>query len=148
MQINSKARSRPRGGASVQYMNYNTYGLTGTLGSQLESDLLRAIYEVETHDVPTFKEKQFEQYETTITNSEAEQQAAIIKAIKQEIEGKGRAVLVICQTIKQAQDLYVAAKSFTQVGKCKNRKAQEHAVYRRLCTLRRSLQLNQYFSML
>ena len=36
----------------------------------------------------------------------------------------------------------------TQVGKCKNRKAQVHAGYRRLCTLRRSLQLNQYFSML
>ena len=102
-----------------KYMNYNTYGLTGTLGSKLESDLLRAIYEVETHDVPTFKEKQFEQYETTITNSEAEQQAAIIKAIKREIEEKGRAVLVICQTIKQAQDLYKAAKSFRQESSIK-----------------------------
>lgn len=78
-------------------MYENLYGLTGTLGSTKERDLLREMYNVSYITIPTFQEPRFVEHDTILCTStdgwlNSISETAILLSEK-------RPVLVICETI-------------------------------------------------
>ena len=87
------------------FSKYNhSYGMSGTLGSAGTQKLLQEIYNVSCAFIPTFKPKIFHKEPDIITFSHDEH-LNTLKNFIQEYTNKGRAILVICQTIKFAKEL-------------------------------------------
>ncbi|CAG8752309.1 28730_t:CDS:2, partial [Gigaspora margarita] len=80
------------------------YGMTGTIGSEAEQDLLSSIYEIDFGFIPTYKEKQFKEIEGIVASNTYEWLLNVSNNIVQEVE-KGRSVLVICETIENARTI-------------------------------------------
>lgn len=100
------------------------YGMTGTLGSNMEKALLSKIYKVDAAEIPTYKEKNF--YELPGRIIEDQQWLDItILSILQQIE-EHRSVLVICETIeavriiKKGLELFNSLEKTTVSGILKN----------------------------
>ncbi|WP_371253674.1 DEAD/DEAH box helicase [Orientia tsutsugamushi] len=80
------------------------YGMTGTIGSDSAQELVRSVYGVNIVFMPTYKPKQFEEIDGDIQNNETTWHGRITSSILDEVE-KGRAVLIICATIKDAIEI-------------------------------------------
>ncbi|KJV54898.1 secA DEAD-like domain protein, partial [Orientia chuto str. Dubai] len=80
------------------------YGMTGTIGSDSAQELIRSVYGVNIGFMPTYRPKQFEEICGDIQNYETTWCSRITSSIFDEVE-KGRAVLVICETIKDAIEM-------------------------------------------
>ena len=89
----------------------NIFGMSGTLGSRDEQELLKKVYDVDIQIIPTYKEKNFKELPTVLTYSEEVHLAAIVKSVMAKT-AEGRATLVICETISHAQDLSEFLKRF------------------------------------
>lgn len=85
----------------------NLYGLTGTLGSQIERDLLKEMHEVDFVTIPTAKCNQFIEETPILCNGEDEW----IKRIQNEankLTEEKRSILIICETVQIVETLYEA----------------------------------------
>lgn len=83
----------------------NLYGLTGTLGSQRERDLLQEIHEVEFSTMPTSKPKKLKEHLPLVCSNNVswvnEVKNEVLKTIKT-CQCK-RSVLLICETVEQVE---------------------------------------------
>ena len=86
----------------------NLYGLTGTLGSQRERDLLQEIHEVDFVTIPTAKSKQFREKKPILCTGKDEWIKRICNETKRLTEEKKRSVLIICETVNDVETLYKA----------------------------------------
>ncbi|EFN83173.1 Protein translocase subunit secA 2, partial [Harpegnathos saltator] len=104
--------------SNVSYLKFYSklYGLTGTLGSQWERDLLRHIYQVDFVMVPTTKMKKFEEYNPIICSSLEEWRQQICSEADTYTKA-GRSVLIICETVQDVESLYrvLGAKNMTNL---------------------------------
>jgi len=78
------------------------FGLTGTLGSEAEQELLSSIYNVHYAKIPTYKEKKFIEIDGEVIDDEIFSEKVADNAIS-EVEDNGRSSLIICETIKDAK---------------------------------------------
>lgn len=86
------------------------FGLTGTLGSEAEQDLLSFIYNVNYAIIPPYKQKNFSKLPSVIIKDEALAQNISLFTLK-EID-KGKAVLIICETIADLINIEEQLKRF------------------------------------
>ncbi|XP_035893458.1 uncharacterized protein LOC118503851 isoform X2 [Anopheles stephensi] len=86
------------------------YGLTGTLGSQRERNLLKEIHQVAFVTIPTAKSKQFEEYEPIIISGHRRWLESIQIEANKLINEENRSVLIICDTINDAECIGNALK--------------------------------------
>ncbi|CAF0762503.1 unnamed protein product [Brachionus calyciflorus] len=77
------------------------YGLTGTLGSEKARDVLKDVYKVDLINIPQLRQKQYIEFPNTIALNEAKWMQEICSAALLETN-KDRGVLIICETIEQA----------------------------------------------
>jgi len=93
--------------SNVSYLKRysNLYGLTGTLGSQRERDLLREIYQVDFVTIPTMKMKKFDE-NNPIVCSDSEEWGRTVYEKSNAFIAAGRSVLIICETVKDVESLY------------------------------------------
>jgi hypothetical protein len=73
------------------------YGMTGTLGSVAEQNLLSSVYDVDFAKVPTFKSKDFEEFEGIVVDDDDWLNLVSMEAVF--MIQQGRPVLIICKTI-------------------------------------------------
>ncbi|MGH0152719.1 UNVERIFIED_CONTAM: hypothetical protein FKN15_023203 [Acipenser sinensis] len=99
--------------SNVRYFrmyNGQIYGTTGTLGTESDQDFLKKQYSLSVCRVPTFNRKKLFEEKGLIRSTKEEWQEAIcsvvLKKVKSTSYRKGRAVLVICEDINNANDLY------------------------------------------
>ena len=85
-------------------------GMTGTLGGEGSQEFLKTIYGVDIAFVPTYKDKQVIELADRIENTKSRHIEAIISSSYQEAVLHNRAVLVVCQTIKDAEELSLQIK--------------------------------------
>ncbi|EFN77119.1 Protein translocase subunit secA [Harpegnathos saltator] len=93
--------------SNVRYLKLynNLYGLTGTLGSQRERDLLREIYQVDFVTVPTTKLRKFKEYCPIVCPNPQEWHQQICSEADTYIKA-GRSVLIICETVRDVESVY------------------------------------------
>ena len=85
-------------------------GMTGTLGGEGSQEFLKTIYGVDIAFVPTYKDKQVIELADRIENTKSRHVEAIVSSSYQEAVLYNRAVLVVCQTIKDAEELSLQIK--------------------------------------
>ncbi|XP_075145075.1 uncharacterized protein LOC142220069 [Haematobia irritans] len=116
------------------------YGLTGTLGSQKERNLLQDLHKVDFFMLPTSKSKQFTEYPPIVCATKQEW----IEKVKKSVLGliDTRSVLIVCETVKDVKTLYRAfggkadnkVHTYTrnyevfQMGKGKNKLEKGHVI--------------------
>ncbi|XP_046489758.1 uncharacterized protein [Neodiprion pinetum] len=101
--------------SNVSYLKCyrHLYGLTGTLGSQRERELLQEIHEVDFVTIPTARQNKFyEDIPRLCTTKEKWIEEIFLEATKLTAE-KERSVLIICETIDDANTLH---KEFIKRG--------------------------------
>ncbi|XP_008217333.1 uncharacterized protein LOC103318031 [Nasonia vitripennis] len=116
VQIKHNLRITPESLTSSCVSNYayigkygnKIFGLTGTLGSKAEQDLLSSIYNVDYARVPTYKTKVFKELKGVVVPDE-EWSFEVALLTMGMIRSTGRAVLIICKTIA---DLLVLEEQF------------------------------------
>jgi superfamily II DNA or RNA helicase len=107
----------------------NLVGLTGTLGSAKAKEVLADVYKVDFIDIPRSRQKQHLQFSPIVANSEEQWLKEVCRSAKHETN-KNRGVLIICETIEQAQIIAEKLKS----DRCRvtlytrNNEGQEHEV--------------------
>jgi preprotein translocase subunit SecA len=74
-------------------------GLTGTLGSEKEQELLSSAYKINYGKIPTYKTKKFKPWKDAVIADEDFMDELAIQTIKIAREPVKRAVLVICATV-------------------------------------------------
>jgi|GEM_PF-4548886 len=84
----------------------NLYGLTGTLGSKRERDLLQEIHEVDFVTIPTAKSKQFHKEKPILCTGKDKWIKHIYNEAKELTEEEKRSVLIICETVNDVETLY------------------------------------------
>jgi golgin subfamily B member 1 len=82
----------------------NLYGMSGTLGSPQEQEGFKKIHNVDFLKVPTFKPKLFSEIEPISGDNQEELFAKICSQTKE--IAKSRAVLVICETVKDVNEYF------------------------------------------
>ena len=82
----------------------NIYGMSGTLGSKSEQELLKRVYGVDIAFIPTFAEKRFTEVPAIITDCSKEQYQAIA-ASAHEITSNRRAALILAETIDDVENI-------------------------------------------
>ncbi|EFN87607.1 Protein translocase subunit secA [Harpegnathos saltator] len=104
--------------SNVRYLKMysNLYGLTGTLGSQRERDLLRNIYQVDFVTVPTTRMRKFKEC-NPIACSNLKECYQHICSEADTYTKAGRSVLIICETVQDVDSLYsvLDAKNMTNL---------------------------------
>ena len=88
----------------IQEYGCNIYGLTGTLGSTNERELLMQLYQVEFANIPTFKSSKFLEDATVICVDEEEQRSHLRQTAEKMLKD-GRPVLVIAENIRKVDSL-------------------------------------------
>ncbi|VDI58633.1 Hypothetical predicted protein [Mytilus galloprovincialis] len=107
----------------------NLFGLTGTLGSQKERDLLKDMYNVSYITIPTFQEPKFVEHDTYLCDS-TDKWVKLITETAVSLS-KYRPVLVICETIHSCDEIekefkknrvnaYVYKNSYCELSILKN----------------------------
>lgn len=86
----------------------NYYFNAGTLGSKTERELLQKIHQVDFVTIPTAKPKKFKQLNPMVCLNRNSWKETIVNETKHITENKNRSVLIICQTVKSAEELYEA----------------------------------------
>ena len=84
----------------AKYSN-KVYGLTGTLGSETTKNMLKEVYGVDFVTIPRYKNRQFQETESILSNSKPEWQKSITESVLKEAKNE-RGVLIICETIGNA----------------------------------------------
>ena len=110
----------------------NISGLTGTLGSSNARGLLQDIYDLDCGFIPTYKAKQFTEYEPILVENRDQHLHEIVNSSKKLIEDK-RSVLVICKTIKDVDTLEQALKMsghFNNIVRYSRNDNDEHLITR------------------
>ncbi|XP_037943349.1 uncharacterized protein LOC119676188 [Teleopsis dalmanni] len=92
------------------------YGLTGSLGSQRERDLLKEIHKVDFVTIPTAVPKQFQEYKPILCINKKEWITYIKQEVNKIIEENYRSVLIICETVHNVEVLYKAFGGRTARG--------------------------------
>lgn len=88
---------------AVLYPMYDSvFGLTGTLGSQLEREEIKEIYGIDSFDAPTYNPCIRKDNPVKILVSNKEWLEAILQAVKDCI-AQDRPILVLCETISDSQ---------------------------------------------
>uniref|UniRef100_A0A182W241 Uncharacterized protein n=1 Tax=Anopheles minimus TaxID=112268 RepID=A0A182W241_9DIPT len=87
------------------------YGLTGTLGSQRERNLLKDIHKVAFVTIPTAKSKQFKEYNPIISRGYGMWLRNIKTEVNKLVNEEQRSVLIICDTINDAESIYNTLKA-------------------------------------
>ncbi|XP_046647765.1 uncharacterized protein LOC124337788 [Daphnia pulicaria] len=92
------------------------YGLTGTLGSTAECDLLRQVFGVNFFRLPRFRQRFCIQHEPVIANSRqawVDQMQKVVVSIASTTSNPNqqRAVLVVCENIESAELIYERLKT-------------------------------------
>ena len=82
------------------------YGLTGTLGSQRERDLLLEIYGVDFVTIPTAKSKQFREDKPILCTSKEEWINHIRNEVEKLTEQEQRSNLIICEMVNDVETLH------------------------------------------
>ena len=98
--------------SNIRYINKygsNIYGLSGTLGSQSEREVLTKLYNVDFARIPSFKPSQFMEDFTSICENR-EQQRTKIHQVADEILRDGRPVLIITENLLNVDYFYEAFK--------------------------------------
>ena len=85
----------------------NIFGLTGTLGSNSERDLLANLYQLDTVYIPPYKTRRLVELDGFVFNGYKPWLDAVTSNIL-EVSAKGRAVLVICETIHKVDIIHGA----------------------------------------
>lgn len=80
-------------------------GITGTLGSESSQAFLKEIYNIDLGFIPTYKDKQLIELPGRIVSSEEDLYKAVSNKAYHEAVLHNRSVLVICNTIKDVNDL-------------------------------------------
>lgn len=88
----------------------NLYGLTGTLGSKIERDLLQNIHGVKFVTIPTAKSKQFHEKKPILCAGKDEWIRSIFNEAKKLTKEDKRSVLIICETVNDVETLYKTFK--------------------------------------
>ena len=96
----------------------NISGMSGTLGSSSERQLLEKIYQLDTVIIPTFKPKRYEAAQDLIA-ADSTKHIEMITAAAKETAKSGRAVLVISETIAQAGQISALLKEQNYAGRVK-----------------------------
>uniref|UniRef100_A0A182N9M2 Uncharacterized protein n=1 Tax=Anopheles dirus TaxID=7168 RepID=A0A182N9M2_9DIPT len=81
------------------------YGLTGTLGSQPERELLQEEHGVDFVTIPTAKSKQFAEYDSIVCSDERAWKRNIRSEVEMLLNEQKRSVLIICETINDVESL-------------------------------------------
>ncbi|XP_039677528.1 protein translocase subunit SecA-like [Perca fluviatilis] len=97
----------------LQKYGNQIFGISGTLGQQTETETLQKIYEgIKTCRIPSFKRRKLFEVEGVIVGDEKEWIEKICNVVTTKTNPTPyraqRAVLVICETINRAKDLYHA----------------------------------------
>ncbi|EFN87238.1 Protein translocase subunit secA [Harpegnathos saltator] len=104
--------------SNVYYLKLyaNLYGLTGTLGSHRERDLLQKIYQVDFVTVPTTKIRKFTEC-NPIACSNLQEWCQQIRSEADVHTKAGRSVLIICETVHDVESLYsvLSGKNMTNL---------------------------------
>jgi len=79
------------------------YGLTGTLGSESEQELISSVYNIDYCKIPVYKPKQFLEDAGIVVADNDWETEITVNALERAISG--RAVLIICQTIQDVDDI-------------------------------------------
>ena len=80
------------------------FGLTGTLGSEKARNVLKDVYNVDLLNIPQLRQKQYVEYPTVVSKNETKWIQEICRASLVETT-KNRGVLIICETIEQANQI-------------------------------------------
>ncbi|WP_341760877.1 DnaJ domain-containing protein [Candidatus Tisiphia endosymbiont of Thecophora atra] len=91
------------------------FGLTGTLGSIAEQELLSSIYNVDYAKIPTYKAKKFNELGGIVVADDHFVTVVALDALEK-IEG-GRACLIICETIEDLKNIEKALKVLQKLTK-------------------------------
>lgn len=94
-----------------QYQHNKIFGLTGTLGSGPEQDLISTTYQVDYARIPTYKPKKIQELQPLIIDDEDFLPFVALDA--REKTAEGRAVLIICETIKELKELKEFLRNYT-----------------------------------
>ncbi|MFI4918832.1 MAG: hypothetical protein ACHP65_04685 [Legionellales bacterium] len=78
------------------------FGLTGTMGGEVERQEIESIYRVDSFDVPSYNPCQRVSLEPSILADQEEQTKVLLQQIK-ELHAAGRPVLLLCETIKESK---------------------------------------------
>ncbi|ETO31729.1 Helicase conserved domain containing protein [Reticulomyxa filosa] len=89
----------------------NIYGVSGTLGLEHHHEFLQTMYGVDVSVIPSFIEKDFEEYPAIVTETSVAWKEEILGVIKRKIEGS-RAALIIVETIAEVEKLRGALLAF------------------------------------
>lgn len=98
--------------AYVKNYKSNIFGLTGTLGSNAESDLLSEIFNVQFSKIPTYKLKKFTLYPGRVFANDVFNNRVAIAALGETF--RSRAVLIICASIKHVSEIEYEIKMQAQ----------------------------------
>ncbi|RZC39999.1 SecA DEAD domain containing protein, partial [Asbolus verrucosus] len=104
-----------------KYDNANIFGLTGTLGSHAEQNLLSNIYRVSYATIPTYKEKRFEERDGYIAETDIVW-LLMISSLAIENVDEGRAVLIICETEIDLNNIEYTLNQLTRFSEFNMRK--------------------------
>uniref|UniRef100_A0A2M4DSD8 Protein translocase subunit seca n=1 Tax=Anopheles darlingi TaxID=43151 RepID=A0A2M4DSD8_ANODA len=94
--------------SNVSYFKkYKTLnGLTGTLGTKRDRDLLQEIHDVDYVIIPTAQSKQFHEEKSIVSPTKEDWKKQILYEAKQITNEQKRSVLIICETVNVVNDLY------------------------------------------
>ncbi|XP_066925702.1 uncharacterized protein [Clytia hemisphaerica] len=84
--------------------NDKIFGLTGTLGSEVDRDLLKEIYSVEYATIPSFKPSKFKEYPSMAFTNEDQWLDSIERSMLEK-KLQQRPVLIICDSVKYADKI-------------------------------------------
>ncbi|XP_035792439.1 uncharacterized protein LOC118466796 [Anopheles albimanus] len=94
--------------SNVSYFKkYKTLnGLTGTLGTKRDRDLLQEIHDVDYVIIPTAASKLFHEEKSIVCTTKDDWKNQILLETKQITNEQKRSVLIICETVNVVNDLY------------------------------------------
>ncbi len=81
------------------------YGFSGTLGGKTHVEMLGKLHNVTVLRIPSFATSRRVDYSPIMTPNRSAQQQRIVQEVHTYALGKGRAVLVICDSIKEAREI-------------------------------------------
>ena len=81
------------------------YGMTGTLGSTAECQLLHEVFQVDFFKMPRFRRRFCLEVEHLLAPTRSQWLDNVVQATKNQVEA-GQAVLVVCENIKAADSVY------------------------------------------
>lgn len=118
-------------GFFLRWSNGNLLGLTGTVGSKANRDLLTTLYNVDIRRIPTELDKKHEKFVELLVENAVEWEKEVLSSIAHNVAVRRRAVLVICESIEAAESIHeglkgagLGAQAYLYVSSLENSEAQ------------------------